>query len=223
MKILHQHDDGTRRVRVIELRGDGGRLYFDGQVLYTHVDSNGDNCLDYIAAMEQALGEAQNVLLLGTAGGALATRIARRGGQVTAIDDWAPAFDIARRWFHLPDAVECVHADAVTYLLSTTRKWDAVAIDVFRGPTIPATMLVSGIGELLTNVLDPGGLIVWNVADAPLSWSTQWVARALRRSGLDPVLTSVLEGDVGNTLVVARQACANDGYVPTGGEGDLRL
>lgn len=193
---------------MVELRRDGGRLYFDGQVLYTHVDSNGDNCLDYITAMEQALGAAENVLLLGTAGGALATRIARRGGQVTAIDDWAPAFEIARRWFHLPEAVECVHADAVTYLLSTTRQWDAVAIDVFRGPKIPAAILVSGIGDLLANVLAPGGLIVWNVADAPLSWSTQWIARALRRSGFDVVLISVLDGDVGNTLVVGRRAAA---------------
>src|SRR5688572_5123554 len=99
MKVLHQCDDGNRQVRVVELLQDGGRLYFDGQVLYTHVDRNGDNCLDYIAAMGRALGEAENVLLLGTAGGALATQINRRGGRVTAVDDWAPAFDIARRWF----------------------------------------------------------------------------------------------------------------------------
>lgn len=204
---------------MIELRRDGGRLYFDGHVLYTHVDSNGDNCLDYIAAMEEVLGAAKNVLLLGTAGGALATRIGRRGGQVTTVDDWAPAFDIARRWFHLPEAIECVHADAVAYLRSTTRQWDAVAVDVFRGPTIPAAILTSDIGELLSKVLVPGGLIVWNVADAPLSWSAQWIARTLRRSGFAPTLTSVLEGDVGNTLVVGRKAGANDCRIATGREG----
>jgi spermidine synthase len=210
MIVLHQHDDGTRKVRVVELRRDGGRLYFDGHVLYTHVDRNGDNCLDYIAAMEQALGAAKSVLLLGTAGGALATRICRRGGQVTAIDDWAPAFEIARRWFHLPDATECVHADAVAYLRSTTRQWDAVAVDVFRGSNIPAAILTSDIGRLLSKVLVPGGLVVWNVADAPLSWSAQWIARTMRRSGFEPALTSVLDGDVGNTLVIGRQAGAND-------------
>ena len=210
MKVLHQCDDGNRQVRVVELLQDGGRLYFDGQVLYTHVDRNGDNCLDYIAAMGRALGEAENVLLLGTAGGALATQINRRGGRVTAVDDWAPAFDIARRWFHLPSDTECVHSDAVAYLRATSRKWDAVAIDVFRGCDIPAAIRTGDIGELLSKVLRPGGLIVWNVADAPLSWSAQWIAKALRQSGFDPTLISVLDGDVGNTLVVGRQTRASD-------------
>jgi 2-polyprenyl-3-methyl-5-hydroxy-6-metoxy-1,4-benzoquinol methylase len=87
MKILHRYDDGARQVRVIELLRDGGRLYFDGPVLYTHVDSDGGNCLNYIEAMDGALGGARNVLLLGTAGGALATQLSRRGARVTAVDD----------------------------------------------------------------------------------------------------------------------------------------
>ena len=210
MRILQQYDDGIRRIRVIELLKDGGRLYFDGAVLYTHVDQNGDNCLDYIAAMDRALGATEDVLLLGTAGGALATKIRRRGGRVTAVDDWAPAFDIARQWFHLPEDTECVHADAVAYLRSTPRQWDAVAIDVFHGPKIPTAILTSDVGDLLCKVLTPGGLVVWNVADAPLSWSAQWIARTLRRSGFAPVLIPVLEGDVGNTLVVCRRPGAND-------------
>uniref|UniRef100_B0SXH1 Uncharacterized protein n=1 Tax=Caulobacter sp. (strain K31) TaxID=366602 RepID=B0SXH1_CAUSK len=210
MKILQQYDDGTRRVRVIELLKDGGRLYFDGVVLYTHVDENGDNCLDYIAAMDRALGAAGDVLLLGTAGGALATQIRRRGGRVTAVDDWAPAFDIARRWFHLPEDTECVHADAVAYLRSTPRQWDAVAVDVFRGPKIPAAFLTGDIGDLLHKVLKPGGLVVWNVADDPLSWQAQWIVRALRRSGFAPALAPVLDGDVGNTLVICPRPGDND-------------
>lgn len=204
MKILHRYDDGARQVRVVELRRDGGRLYFDGPMLYTHVDRDGGNCLNYIAAMDDALGDATNVLLLGTAGGALATQLSRRGAAVTAVDDWAPAFEIARRWFHLPDEVECVPSDAVAYLRSTARQWDAVAIDVFRGAEIPAALLTSDIADLLAKVLEPGGLIVWNVADDTLSWSAQWIARALRQAGFLPVLTPVLEGGVGNTLITCR-------------------
>jgi spermidine synthase len=210
MKILQQYDDGNRQVRVIELMKDGGRLYYDGGMLYTHVDENGDNCLDYIAAMDRALGAAEDVLLLGTAGGALATQIRRRGGRVTAVDDWAPAFDIARRWFHLPEDTECVHADAVAYLRSTQRRWNAVAVDVFRGSKIPAVVLTGDIGDLLRKVLTPGGLAVWNVADAPLSWSAQWIARALRHAGFAPAMTPVLDGDVGNTLVICRRPADND-------------
>lgn len=205
MKILHRYDDGARQVRVVELRRDGGRLYFDGPILYTHVDCDGANCLNYIAAMDDVLGASRNVLLLGTAGGALATQLSRRGVAVTAVDDWAPAFEIARRWFHLPDAVECVSADAVAYLRSAARQWDAVAIDVFRGAEIPAALLTRDIADLLSKVLEPGGLIVWNVADDALSWSAQWIARALCRAGFAPVLTPVLEGGVGNTLITCRR------------------
>lgn len=195
---------------MVEQLKDGGRLYFDNGMLYTHVDENGDNCLNYIAAMDRALGSARDVLLLGTAGGALATKIHRRGGRVTAVDDWAPAFDIARQWFHLPDETECVHADAAAYLRSTTRQWDAIAVDVFRGAKIPASVLTGDIGDLLRKVLRPGGLVVWNVADDPLSWQAQWVARALRQSNFTPALTPVLDGDVGNTLVIGHRRGDND-------------
>ena len=44
-------------------------------------------------------------------------------------------FPPARRWFHLPADVECVHADALAFLRSTPRQWSAVAVDVFQGAT----------------------------------------------------------------------------------------
>jgi spermidine synthase len=94
----------------------------------------------------------------------------------------------------------------VTYLRSTVRQWDAIAIDIFRGAEIPAAILTSDIADLLAKVLEPGGLIVWNVADDALSWSAQWIAKALRQTRFAPILTSVLPGGVGNTLITCRQA-----------------
>jgi hypothetical protein len=61
----------------------------------------------------------------------------------------ARAFDIARRWFHLPEDTECIHADAVAYLRSTSRRCDAFGVDVFRGPKIPAAILTGDIGNTL--------------------------------------------------------------------------
>ncbi|MDP3747152.1 MAG: methyltransferase domain-containing protein [Phenylobacterium sp.] len=204
MKVLVQCDDLDRKVRIFEAVDDGSRFYFEDGALYTHVDAEGVNLLEYVSAMEAALKDRENLLLLGTAGGALATQLSRRGAKVTAVDNWPTAFEIARRWFHLPAEVECIHADALTFLRSTERRWDAVAIDVFSGTEIPDAMLTTDIGQLLAGVLSPGGLIVWNVADCTASWPAQWIARALRATGLTPRLVPVLAEDVGNTLVVCR-------------------
>lgn len=204
MRVLVNRDDDERRILVLEQRRDGSRLYFDGGALYTHVDAEGRNLLNYIDAMERTLKGADSVLLLGTAGGALATQLSRRGATVTAVDNWPMAFEIARRWFHLPEDVECVHADAMTFLRSTSEQWSAVAVDVFDGLEIPESMLSTDMAGLLSRAVRPDGLIVWNVADSPTSWATRWIAKALRLEGLAPTLLSVMEGGVGNTLVVCR-------------------
>lgn len=208
MKLLTGYDDDGRRVRIFERRMDRSRLYYESGALYTHVDSDGTNLLTYIAEMEWALKDTKELLLLGTAGGALATQLSRRGAKVTAVDNWATAFEIARQWFHLPDKVECIHANAMDFLRSTTRCWDAIAVDVFIGEEIPDSMLTSDIGALLTRVLKPGGVIVWNVADSPQSWPTQWISKALRLAGFVTRLVSVLEEEAGNTLVVSHHTGA---------------
>jgi spermidine synthase len=204
MKYLVHHNDEDRKIRVVERLSDGSRFYFESGALYTQVDAEGHNLLEYIAAMDRVLGVAGDVLLLGTAGGALATLLSRRGATVTAVDNMATAFEVARHWFHMPDEVECVLGDALDFLRTTPRQWDAIAVDVFHGAEIPKSMLTTEIGDLLAHALRPGGSIVWNVADSPESWPTQWIAKALKLAGLSPALMSVMDGGVGNTLVVCR-------------------
>lgn len=211
MKVLAAGEDDGRSFRVIEKTSDGSRLYYEGGVLYTHVDRAGDNVLNYASAIAAELGEPASLLLLGTAGGALATHFSRRGSRVTAVDNWQVAFDIARRWFHLPASVECVKADAIEFLRSTSEQWDAIAVDVYQGVEIPDSLLASDIGSLLARAVRPGGVIVWNVADGPKSRSVRWIWAALHRSGLNPIMVSVLNADVGNALIVCRDvALAHD-------------
>ncbi|MGZ3371628.1 MAG: spermidine synthase [Caulobacteraceae bacterium] len=204
MRILLEETVGSRQILVLEQRRDGSRLYLDGGVLYTHVDSHGNNLLHYIGAMKRVLAEAPDVLLLGTAGGALATELSRMGAAVTAVDNWLRAFDIAREWFHLPPTVECAHDDAVTFLRQTARQWSAIAIDVFQGTCIPDSILTSDVAALLVRRTKPNGLIVWNIANALDARESRWIAKALQLQGLTPTTVSVLDADVGNTLIVCR-------------------
>ncbi|MGC1303889.1 MAG: hypothetical protein WA840_16100 [Caulobacteraceae bacterium] len=205
MKLLAHCSEDGRTVRVIEYKLDRSRLYFEGPSLYTHVDAEGNNQLDYVTAMETLLAGEADVLLLGTAGGALATRLSRRGVSVTAVDNWPAAFRIAREWFHLPPEVECVHADGLAFLKTTPSRWSAIAIDVFDGVEIPAAFFAEGVAATLLQALKPHGLIVWNVADSALSWTVHRLIKGLRSAGLKPTAFPVLSEDVGNTLVVCRK------------------
>lgn len=204
MKLLIKEDDGDLCVTVIEHRYDGSRLYYNDGALYTHVDNLGANLLQYIHGMDRELRDADDVLMLGTAGGALATLLSRRGVAVTAVDNWARSFAIARRWFHLPDDVRCVHADAIEFLKTTPGRWSAIAVDLFRGVEIPRAILTGEVAALLVGALKPGGMIVWNVADHPASPTVEWIAKILMSEGLSPELVCVMDADVGNTLVVCR-------------------
>jgi len=206
MKMLFNREDNGRHVRIVEYRHDSSRLYYDGGALYTHVDAGGFNRLEYINAMDNALGGVEDVLLLGTAVGALATQLARRNVQVTAVDDWAAAFDIAREWFHLPATVRCVHADALAFLRDTAERFSAIAVDVFHGLEIPEAVLTTEIGPLLLRALKAGGVVVWNVADHPKSTTVRWILQSLTREGLKSSLVSVYDDDVGNTIVVGRHS-----------------
>lgn len=204
MKVLATGEEEGRSFLVLEKMKDGSRLYYEGGVLYTQVDASGDNLLDYVSAVAAELGEPTSLLLLGTAGGALATIFSRRGARVTAVDNWQAAFDIARQWFSLPVSVDCVKADAAEFLRSTSEQWDAIVVDVYKGAAIPDSMLTSDIGSLLAKVMRACGVIVWNIADGPQSRPARWISGALRRSGLNPSMVSVLNADVGNTLIVCR-------------------
>ena len=201
--VLADHEEGDRRVRVIELKKDRSRLYFEDGALYTHIDPQGDSLLAYVTAMLDALKGAQTVLVLGTAGGALATQLSRTGASVTAVDNFPTAFELAREWFHLPLSVECIADDAIAFLTSTNRTWDALAIDVYSGTDLPSAFLKNEVGVRLRNALNPGGRIVWNVADLQDSNLVLDVVSMLRHAGFSSNVRGVLQWDVGNSLVVA--------------------
>lgn len=212
MECLHRHTEAERDIRILESRSDGSRLYLDGAVLYTHVDAEGRNRLDYVAAMEQVLVSARSVLILGTAGGALASQLCRQGVEVTTVDNVAAAFDLARLWFGMPTQVRCVHADALAFLDETVDRWDAIAVDVFKGAEIPWAMFGPTVGGLMVKALRPGGRIVWNVADGARSLTAFRVAKILRDAGLAVKRVSVLDETAGNTLVIAtHQTNESDG------------
>jgi spermidine synthase len=116
----------------------GAIAYWQDDYYQSRADCNGVSLLDYIHTLFGLLTQVhpKSVLMIGCAGGSLATMLTRIGVTVTAVDVNPQAFAIARRYFGLPETVECRVADGLDYLISTRKSFDAIVLDAFRGGRI---------------------------------------------------------------------------------------
>ena len=107
--------------------------YWQKEYHQSAADAHGVSTADYIHAMYFFLMQAgaRNVLMIGCGGGTLATMLVRSNVQVTVVDLHKFSFDIARKYFHLPDAVTCHVADGVEYLKTHRQRHDALVLDAF--------------------------------------------------------------------------------------------
>jgi spermidine synthase len=143
----------------------GAIAYWQGEYYQSRADKNGVSLLDYIHAIFGLLRQkrAQTVLMVGCAGGSLATMLSRVGCDVVAIDVNPKAFALARRYFGLPAQVECRVADGFDYVLATRRKFDAIVVDAFHGGRIASELLSERFLAQAVKRLRAGGAIFANV------------------------------------------------------------
>jgi spermidine synthase len=166
----------------------GAITYCQGEYYQSRADKNGVSLLDYIHAIFGQLRQmkAQTVLMIGCAGGSLATMLSRVGCNVVAIDLNPQAFVLARRYFGLPAQVECRVADGFDHLLATRRKFDAIVVDAFHGGRISSGLLTEAFFVLAAKRLSPGGAIFANVHVASDSDSiAERVALCMRAASPD--------------------------------------
>lgn len=125
---------------VIEQNNVSGRVsYWHGGAHQSVADRNGVSLADYIHAMYAFLRQtrARDVLMIGCAGGTLATMLHRDGVNVTIVDVDPRSFALARRYFHLPEAVTCHAGDGADYLRRTRARYDGIVLDAFHGGDFP--------------------------------------------------------------------------------------
>jgi spermidine synthase len=73
------------------------------------------------------------------------------------------AFVLARRYFGLPDAVECHVADGFAFLSSRRRTYDAIVLDAFHGGDTPGEFFSDAFFAQARKRLKPDGVIFANV------------------------------------------------------------
>ncbi len=204
---LARHASPHGAIRILERPEDGARMYMQAGALQTLAYADGTSLFGYIHAIEILVRDAACVLILGGAGGSLATMLARRGCMVTVVDLDPNAERLARTFFALDARVRWVTADALAFVRAATAPFDAVVVDAFDAFGLARAFTHADGIAMTAPLLAPRGRIVLNLAgfDGPLDYA--WpLACTLAASGWCATLFRATDGWEGNELLcVARE------------------
>lgn len=170
---------------IIQDSRTGKVSYWQKEYHQSAADAHGVSTADYIHAMYFFLMQAgaRDVLMIGGGGGTLATMLVRSNVQVTVVDLHKFSFDIAKKYFHLPEAVTCHVADGVEYLKTHRQRHDALVLDAFGEGGMPEAFMQPAFFKLAKSRLKPkSSLFLMNVIVADDDDDTpDDLVRALRR------------------------------------------
>lgn len=192
MILLEEIDTEFGHITITEARQDKSRIYNQNGCFHSEINADGISTCAYVHVMYSIISQsgARNVLMIGGAGGTLATMLHRIGCHVTVVDINPHAFTIAKRYFQMPDEIECVVEDGWSYLLTNGMRFDAIAIDAFSSDgTVPEQFTTDGFFALMKESLQPAGVVTMNVmVEHDLDLFADRVALAINNAGLNTML-----------------------------------
>jgi spermidine synthase len=152
-------------IHVFKRRKNGAIIYEQRGCQQSEADNNGVSFASYIHAIFALIqqSKAQKILLIGCAGGTLATMLARANKNVTVIDVNPASFRLARQYFSLPNNVHCEIADGKSFLQSNVQIYDAIVIDAYHGGHIPAHLKSFRFYSLVRERLSQRGALFANI------------------------------------------------------------
>jgi len=117
----------------------GGVSFWEKHLNHSAADRNGVSLASYVHAIYGLIRQAKcrEILMIGCGGGTLATMLHRQGVKVVIVDTDLRSFDIARRYFHMPEDIACHVGDGRAFLCCQTRRYDAIVLDAYAGGKIP--------------------------------------------------------------------------------------
>lgn len=152
-------------ITVFKKKSTSTITYEQGGCCQSEADGSGISLASYIHAIFGLIlqTKARKVLMIGCAGGTLATMLAQAGRAVTIIDVNPASFILAKQYFALPDSVECRIADGKSFLYSDTKLYDAIVLDAFHGDHIPAHLKSLSFYYLVSDRLSRRGAVFANI------------------------------------------------------------
>jgi SAM-dependent methyltransferase len=121
----------------------GGVSFWEQQLHHSKADKNGVSLAGYIHVLYGFIRQAQcrNILMIGCGGGTLATMLHRVGVKAVIVDTDRRSFDIARRYFHMPENIACHVGDGGDFLRRNARRYDAIVLDAYADGKVPRHLL----------------------------------------------------------------------------------
>ncbi len=192
-------------VRVLRRRSDGALLYCLHSSVQTMVSRTGESLFGYVHALKILLRARRNVLIVGGAGGSLASMLARQRHNVTVVDIDPIALRLAQKYFQLDPRVTWVTDDGASYIFGD-RNFGAVVVDACDSRGTRAAFLNGRwIAEAMDRVT-AGGLLLVNLAtDGWRSLDSRRLAEEVVGLGFEARLWTPEEGSEGNDLLEIRR------------------
>lgn len=166
MILLERIRSDAGDIEILETKLHRSVVYRQGGCCQSEADADGVSLCSYIHGIFGLLAQSppRNVLMIGCGGGSLATMLASKGVQVTIVDVNPLAFDIARRYFNLPDEVACHVADGRDFLRDNAARYDAIVMDAYVGAFVPQHLRSMSFFRLARTRLDEHkGRLIANV------------------------------------------------------------
>lgn len=166
MILLEKIDTEFGQIKITKSKRNGICTYYQDKCFHSQANAEGVSTCGYVHVMYSIIkqSQAQNVLMIGGAGGTLATMLHRLGCRVTVVDINPYAFTLAKKYFQMPEEIECVVEDGWSYLLETRKRYDAIAIDAFHSDgTVPEQFTTEDFFRMVREVLKPFGIVAINV------------------------------------------------------------
>lgn len=208
--LLEEFDTEFGNIRIVRSRDDGTLSYMQGNSFHSQARPDGTSTCAYVHVMYSLIrqSQAQRILIIGCAGGTLATMLYRLGCDITMVDINPLAFTLARKYFKLPDELDCRIEDGLAYLQGTDRVFDAVAIDAFTSDgTVPAKFSTQSCFQTVKSVLSPAGIVVENViVTGDCDPRADHIAREMQAAGFEASLFDWPRRTYRNVLVAGNVA-----------------
>ena len=205
MRELARQRGRFGHIRILERKSDGARLYCIDSSVQTMVQPDGQSLFGYVHAAKLLLMPAHKILIVGGAGGSLATMLARTGRAVTVLDIDPAAEALARDYFGLDPRVRWITGDLSSFYSTYDEVFDAVCIDACDADGLVGGFDDPGVLIALMNLACPDGSLVLNLVheDGAPPWGPLLAAEIAAR-GFNVTRYRAEEGWEGNELLHIR-------------------
>lgn len=196
-------------IRVFERQADCARVYCINGSLQTLCRPDGTSLFGYVHAIKKLIADAREVLLIGGAGGSLATMLARRGADVSVVEIDPAALPLAQRHFALDRSVNWITDDAANYLNRCGRSFEAIVFDACdSNGTIERVLNADAVAKIMDWVRPSGALLV-NLSGSEEAPAQGWdLLRDLCAKGFRTILYRPESGWEGNEILYVSQSSA---------------